>query len=313
MPKTPEIQFGFGSLRNTEYIAEHARELEDLGFDILGMPEHLMSGNPPARTCLSIPALAVAAGATKRIRLLSTVVLLPIYPPVILAKLVADLDLASNGRYICAVGVGGEQVDEFRAAGIPVNERGRRGNEILTLLIKLWTEQNVTFKGRYYNVDDVTLNPPPLQKPHPPIWVGGRKDAAMRRAARFGTGWMPYFYSPERYKDSVVKIKQYAAEEGRDLNGFEWAHHQHVILGDSVKEAFQKAVASFGYSSGRSSEKLVQEYFIVGTPKDIIKGLEPVIEAGARQINFLTGAPDPYHSIEYARTLAKEVLPYFKG
>ena len=86
MPKTPEIQFGFGSLRNTEYIAEHARELEDLGFDILGMPEHLMSGNPPARTCLSIPALAVAAGATKRIRLLSTVVLLPIYPPVILAK-----------------------------------------------------------------------------------------------------------------------------------------------------------------------------------------------------------------------------------
>ena len=194
MPKTPELQFGFGSLRNTEYIAEHARELEDLGFDILGMPEHLMSGNPPARTCLSIPTLAVAAGATKRIRLLSTIILLPIYPPVILAKLVADLDLASNGRYICAVGVGGEQVDEFRAADIPVNERGRRGNEILTLLIKLWTEQNVTFKGRYYNVDDVTLNPPPLQKPHPPIWVGGRKDAAMRRAARFGTGWMPYFY-----------------------------------------------------------------------------------------------------------------------
>ena len=242
-----------------------------------------MSGNPPARTCLSIPALAVAAGATKRIRLLSTIVLLPIYPPVILAKLVADLDLASNGRYICAVGVGGEQVDEFRAAGIPVNERGRRGNEILTLLIKLWTEQNVTFKGRYYNVDDVTLNPPPLQKPHPPIWVGGRKDAAMRRAARFGTGWMPYFYSPERYKDSVVKIKRYAAEEGRTLNGFEWAHHQHVILGDSKKEAFQKAVASFGYSSGRSSEKLAQ---------DVTRGMR---EAASRGFWMSSEAPLGYN------------------
>ncbi len=147
MSQTPEIQLGFGSLRNSEHVAEDARELEELGFDIMGMPEHLMAGNPPNSTCLSIPVLAVAAGATQRIRLLSTVVLLPIYQPVTLAKMVADLDLASNGRYIFGVGIGGEFKDEFRAAGIPVNQRGRRGDEILTLVKRLWTEKNVTFKG----------------------------------------------------------------------------------------------------------------------------------------------------------------------
>ncbi|MCZ6614589.1 MAG: LLM class flavin-dependent oxidoreductase [Chloroflexi bacterium] len=313
MPSTQKIQFGFGSLRNTPHVAEDARELEELGFDIMGMPEHLMSGNPPNSTCLSIPVLAVAAGATQRIRLLSTVVLLPIYQPVTLAKMVADLDIASNGRYIFGVGIGGEFKDEFRAAGIPVNQRGRRGDEILTIARQLWTEKNVTFKGKYYEVDDVTLNPPPLSKPHPALWVGGRRDAAMRRAARFGTGWLPYLYSVERYKDSVTKIKQYAAEDGRDLTDFEWAHHQQIFLADSTEEGYQKAVASFSYSTSRPVDELIKSYYLYGTPKDIIKGLERMVDAGARLINLLTGFSDKDNPLNQARILAKEVLPHFKG
>ena len=313
MPSAQTIQFGFGSLRNTTHVAEDARELEKLDFDIMGMPEHLMSGNPPNSTCLSIPVLAVAAGATERIRLLSTVVLLPIYQPVVLAKMVADLDIASKGRYIFGVGIGGEFKDEFRAAGIPVNQRGRRGDEILTIARRLWTEQHVTFKGKYYEADDVTLNPPPFRKPHPALWVGGRRDAAMRRAVRFGTGWLPYLYSAERYKDSVTKIKQYAAEEGRDLNGFEWAHHQQVFLADSLEEGYQKALASFGYSASRSPEELVKSYYVYGTPKDIIKGLERIVDAGARLINLLTGFSEQDNPLGQARILAKEVLPHFKN
>ena len=313
MPSAQKIQFGFGALRNTTHVAEDARELEELGFDIMGMPEHLMSGNPPNSTCLSIPVLAVAAGATEHIRLLSTVVLLPIYQPVTLAKMVADLDIASNGRYIFGIGIGGEFKDEFRAAGIPVNQRGRRGDEILTIARRLWTEEHVTFKGKYYEADDVTLNPPPFSKPHPALWVGGRKDAAMRRAVRFGTGWLPYLYSVDRYKDSVTKIKQYAAEEGRDLTGFEWGHHQQVFLADSLEEGYQKALASFKYSATRSAEELVKSYYVYGTPKDIIKGLERIVDAGARLINLLTGFSEENNPLGQARILAKEVLPHFKN
>ena len=293
-------------------MAEDARELEELGFDIMGMPEHLMSGNPPNSTCLSIPVLGVAAGATQRIRLLSTVVLLPIYQPVVLAKMVADLDIASKGRYIFGVGIGGEFKDEFRAAGIQVNQRGRRGDEILTIARRLWTEEHVTFKGKYYEADDVTLNPPPFSKPHPALWVGGRRDAAMRRAARFGTGWLPYLYSAERYKDSVTKIKQYAVEEGRDLNDFEWAHHQHLFLADSLEEGYQKALASFGYSASRSPEELVKSYYLYGTPKDIIKGLERIVDAGAQIINLLAAHHDP-DPLNQARILSKEVVSHFRG
>ena len=305
------VQFGFGSLRNTTHVAEDARELETLGFDLMGMPEHLMSGNPPNSTCLSIPVLAVAAGATSRIRLLSTVVLLPIYHPVILAKMVSDLDIASNGRYIFGIGIGGEFKDEFRAAGVSVNERGARGDEILTIARNLWTEKNVTFKGKYYEFEDVTLNPAPFTKPYPALWVGGRQDAAMRRAARFGTGWLPYLYSPDRYKDSVKKIKQYAVEAGRDLNGFEWAHHQQVFLADSYEEGYHEALASFGYSASKSPEELVKKYYVYGTPKDIIKGLEKIVDAGACVINILTGFNHRSNPMKKARVLAEKVLPHF--
>ena len=309
---TPKIKFGFGSLRNSEHLAEDARELEDLGFDIMGMPEHLMTGNPPGFSSLSIPVLAVAAGATQSIRLLSTIVLLPIYQPVTLAKMVADLDLASSGRYIFGVGVGGEFKDEFRAAGIPVNQRGRRADEILNVVRRLWTEKNVTFDGKFYQVDDVTLNPMPIQNPHPAIWVGGRRDAAMRRAARFGTGWLPYLYNPERYRDSVAKIKKYASDEGRDLANFEWAYHQQIFLGETTEEGFQKAVASFGYNTGGNVEDVVRKYYLFGTPTDIIRGLEQSVGAGAQLINLVTAYHDE-NPIEQARILAKEVLPHFKG
>lgn len=311
--KAPEISFGFSAVRDVRYVADHAKTLEDLGYDFMGIAEHLMLGNPPAETCLSIPILAVAAGATRRIRLLSSVVLLPLYHPTLLAKLVADIDTASNGRYILGIGVGGESSHEFRAVDVPVNQRGRRSDEALTLMKRLWTEEQVTFEGRYYQADDITLNPPPLQKPHPPIWVGGRRDAAMQRAARFGDGWFPYLYNPERYRRSVGMIQDFAAKEGRDLTGFAWGHHQHVVLGDSEKEAFQVASEAMPYSSERSADKIIQDYYLYGTPDDIIKGIEKLVEAGVREISFITLALDSADTIEYARILAQKVIPYFRS
>ncbi len=220
---TPELHFGAGLALGAAETASQALWMEELGYEYLSAGEHFMRGNPPGATDAALPLLAVAAGATKRIRLLSSVLLAPFYHPVMLAKLAATLDIASSGRLTLGVGVGGEFPVEFQAAGLDVKQRGRRTDECLSVVRRLWTEEHVTHQGRHFSLEDVTLNPAPTQQPHPPIWVAGRREAAMKRAARYGDGWLPYFYTPDRYRDSVSRISQLAVEAGRDLSGFQWA------------------------------------------------------------------------------------------
>ena len=173
------VDFG-AALSSMKDVPETARKAESLGYDYLCSGEHMMfHGAVPN----SLITLAVAAGATSRVKLMSTVVLLPLYTPMVLAKMTSVLDVASNGRYHMGIGVGGEFPKEFEACGVPVKQRGSRSNEALAVIKKLWTEKNVSFEGRYSKFSSVTLDPQPIQKPHPPIWVAGRKEAAMRRAA----------------------------------------------------------------------------------------------------------------------------------
>ena len=195
-----QVMFGTG-LRRPDGVAEFARRVEELGFDVLGCGEHVSFYVPTANTYIS---LSVAAGATERLRLMSTIVLLPLYPAALAAKLGAALDVASNGRYMFGVGIGGEIPREFEACGVPVNERGPRTDEALEVIRRLWTEERVDFAGRFNTLNEVSIAPAPLQKPTPPIWVAGRRDGAMRRAARYADGWLPYMYTPEMLRESIV-------------------------------------------------------------------------------------------------------------
>jgi len=307
-----DLHFGFNLIGGMEYVAESAQVLEDLGYDFIGIGEHLMLG-PTQPTALSIPALGVAAGATRRIRLLSSVVLLPLYNPILLAKMVSTLDVASKGRYTLGVGLGGEFPAEFRAVGVPIEHRGRRADEALLLLKQLWTQSAVSFHGRYYRCEGVTLNPPPKQLPHPPIWIGGRSEAAMVRAARLGDGWLPYMYNLERYRKSIYKIRELAADTGRDLSRFSWGFHQHIVLAENVREAFRNAVKVFRYKGGRNIEEIIQDYWAYGAPNDIVKKIEPLIELGVTEFSLLTPYADARIAMEQAQTFAKRVMPYFRG
>jgi alkanesulfonate monooxygenase SsuD/methylene tetrahydromethanopterin reductase-like flavin-dependent oxidoreductase (luciferase family) len=150
-------------------VAAAARWAENLGFDLVACGEHLFFH---ARTPNAFVVLAAAAGATERIRLLSALTILPVYPAVLAAKLVATLDHVSNGRFDFGVGVGGEYPPEFAAAGIPVGERGARSDEALELILRLLSGGPVDFAGRWARVEQLSLNPPALQKPAPPVWVG---------------------------------------------------------------------------------------------------------------------------------------------
>ncbi len=154
------VDFG-AALSSIKDVPEFARRAESLGYDYLCSGEHMMfHGAVPN----SLVTLAVAAGATSRIKLMSTVVLLPLYTPMVLAKMTSVLDVASEGRYHMGIGVGGEFPKEFEACGVPVKQRGSRSNEALAVIKKLWTEKNVGFEGRYSKFSGVTLDPQPTQR-----------------------------------------------------------------------------------------------------------------------------------------------------
>ena len=199
-----DIEFGL-SMRRSDDVAAQARQIEELGYDYATSGEHVFFHVPVSNAFIS---LAVAAGATSTLKLMSTITLLPLYPAVLAAKQAAALDVASGGRFNLGVGVGGELPKEFEASGVPVTERGARTNEALEVMRRLFTEDDVHFEGRFTTLSGVTLAPKPTQKPGPPVWISGRKDAAWKRAARYGDAWLPYMYTPEMLVESNERIAE---------------------------------------------------------------------------------------------------------
>ena len=214
------ITFGCNlSVDNYWDVAEFARRAEDLGFDRVAVGEHVMDGKPPRPTLMGIPAMAAAAGATSRLRVLTGIVIAPLYHPVMLAKLVSSLDQISGGRLDFGIGISGQRDTraEFDALEIPVNTRGRRTDEMLQAMKRLWTEDGVSHHGRFFNFEDVTLLPRPAQQPYPPVWVAGRSDAAIRRAAVAGDGWYPYLFTLNRIRRANISVREMAEQSRRDL------------------------------------------------------------------------------------------------
>lgn len=289
-------------------VAEFARQAEDLGFDFLGCGEHVMFHGPVANTFIS---LSVAAGATRRIKLLSSVVLLPLYPAAIVAKMGAALDVASGGRYNFGVGIGGEFPKEFEACGVPVNQRGARTNEALEVITKLWTEKNVTFDGKFTKLNGVTIEPAPLQKPRPPIWVAGRKEPAMKRTAKYADGWIPYMYTPQQLHDSIEAIYRFAKEYGRDVSTFTPGLFIFATVHANGDEARRMSAEKLGKQYNQDFSKLVGKYALAGTPAECQKRLQEYIDAGARMV-ILPSACWPEYTDENTRLLAKEVIPAFR-
>ena len=309
-----DLHFGAGLALGVGETARQARWMEDLGYEYFSAGEHFMRGNPPGPTHAALPVLAVAAGATDQMRVLSSIILTPFYHPLFLARTAATLDAASGGRLTLGVGVGGEFPVEFEAAGLRVNQRGRRTDECLEVMRKLWTGEKVTFSGRHFQLTDAMINPSPVQKPNPPVWVSGRRDAAMARAAKFGDGWMPYFYDAPRYRDSVGKIKGFAAEAGRDISGFQWAHFPYIAIYPTEQQAAEVAAEQLGgrYLYGGEFLDIVRKYCLLGTVENCIEQLQEYIDAGVRHIIFSISCPREDRE-RHLETIAKELIPHFRN
>ena len=300
------IEFGT-ALPAMDNIGEFAQRAEHLGFDFLGCGEHVMFHGPVGNTFIS---LSVAAGATQKIKLLSSIVLLPLYPAALVAKMGAALDVASHGRYNFGVGIGGEFPKEFEACGVPVKQRGSRTNEALEVITRLWTEEKVSFEGKYTTLNEVSIEPAPVQKPRPPIWVAGRKEPAMKRTAKYADGWLPYMYTPEQLHDSIEKIKSLRKEYGRDVESFQPGVFIFTTTHADGDKGREMAANRLGKQYAQDFSKLIGKYALAGTPEECRKRLQEYIDAGAKTVILPSACPTDYID-ENTRLIGEEIIPAF--
>ncbi len=278
------------------------RELEALGVDSLWVGGHVASRNP---TPEAMVWLARLVEQSERAVVGTATLLLPLYPPALAAKQLADLDRAAKGRLVVGVGVGGEYASDFDACEVPIAERGTRTDEAIELLRRFWTAEPVTHHGRHHRYDAVRIHPAPTRPGGPPIVVTGRKPVAMRRAARMGDGWMPYLYSPERYARSVTTIRHEAERIGRDLTGFGWYAYVFVAVDDDRAVARRQAVDFLGGTYADDFDAMLDRVACAGTVEQVTERLQAFVDAGADHLVLVPcGRPE-----ETARRLLLDVTP----
>jgi probable F420-dependent oxidoreductase len=297
MPHPPEEQFAI------------ARRVDALGFDSIWTGDHVSFHHPLYE---SLTLLASYIGITSRVKLGVGVYLLALRHPTVAAKITSTLDALSGGRLIFGVGVGGENPKEFEACGIPHQERGARVTEGIDVVRTLWRDSPASFKGRFTQFEGVSIDPKPVQTPAPPIWVGGRSDAALTRAGRQGDGWISYVVQPERYKQSLAKIEAAASAAGRSLDGFAKGHLTFITLGKDYESAERVWVDRLSKRYAQDFGPLAKKYGIIGTPDQCAEQLQRYIEAGCSYfvLDAICDAADEARQIE---TFAAEIFPKFRG
>ncbi len=227
---------------------------ENNGFDDVWLSEHhfIDDGYLPS----PLPVAAAIAARTKKIRIALGVLLMPFHNPVRLAEDVAVVDVISGGRFELGVGVG-YKGEEFEGFAVPFNERGARTNEALGIVRRLLDGETVTFKGKFFEVNNVKLAPEPIQRPHPPIWIGGFTPAALRRAARHGDGFITPRADRSVYDSYIAELQN----QGKPTSNIRFAGgHQWLIVSNDPEKTWNEAADHIIYQVDNYMAWSEQEY-----------------------------------------------------
>lgn len=277
---------------------------ERTDIDSLWFSERLSSPGPVLEP---LTAMAAVAARTRRLKFGPSVLVAPFRSPVLLARQLAMLDYLSGGRCLPAVGVGVEQEREFRAAGVPFAERGARTDEAMAILRRCWAEDRVTFAGRFWQLEEVTVQPRPVQQPFP-LWVGGNSEAAMRRAGRLGDGWIPSFITPDRLAAGVERIRALAAEAGRHVPADHFGALVYFWF-DADRRAARAAAEPY-LPRGRADEATLAACTAFGPPAVLGELLERYAAGGGSK--FIVRPMGPAAGmLDQLERLAAEVVPAF--
>jgi probable F420-dependent oxidoreductase len=258
----------------------------------------------PRPTLDPVVFMAFLASRMRNMKFGTSALVLPTRHPVVLAKQLATLDFLCKGRLLLVVGIGGDDSRDFDATGVRKEERGRRGDETIVLLKKLWTEEQVTFEGQFYSVRDLTLLPRPYQKCGPPIWVGGRSKAAYRRAGRLADGWLVSSVTPSEVAAGIAAIRNHAAEVGRQVPD----DHYGVLVPFCFARNTEEALRAAGPSIRRRQDISPEDYAGLGTVEQVRQKIEEYVAAGATKFVMRPYGPKDTHE-DQVKMLAKEVIP----
>ncbi len=302
-----KIGIGFGQwqygLPEPELLCRYAEVAEQAGLDSIWLSDHIVTRNPTLDiTCL----FAMIAARTKRVKMGPSVLTLPARNPVHVAKTYATLDYISGGRMVMAVGSGSDLRD-LKASGVPVEERGKRLDEGIAILRRLWTESHVTHQGRFYQFEDVTIEPKP-RKGSLDIWIGGKSDAILKRVVRLGDGWFPALTTPDEFKHDMAKLAAFGEEQGRKINPREAG----VLLLTHVTEDRDegwKTVAPFLRSLPMAPDELAKRC-LVGSANECVAKIAAFVEAGCTKFVLRPSCP-PDQVLGQIEQYAGRILPRF--
>lgn len=272
--------------------------------DSLWFSERLSS---PLPVLEPMAAMAAVAARTTRLKFGPSVLVAPFRSPVLMARELAMIDYLSGGRMLPAVGIGVELEREFQAAGVPFRERGRRTDEAIRIMRLCWSEQAVSFKGEFWQLDHVTVLPHPIQQPFP-LWIGGKSEAAMRRAGRMGDGWIPSFITPAEFAVGVDKTSGFAAEAGREVPSDHFGALVYFYIDADAARAREMAMPFV--PRGRVDAPTLDACTAFGPPELLIERLEQFVAAGGSKFIVRPMCP-PEHLLEQLARLDAEVVPTF--
>lgn len=292
--------FAFDSARDFFAFAERC---EAAGVDSLWQSDRLVGTEPQLET---MAAMASLAGATSRIKFGMNAVVVPHRDPLVLAKECATIDFLSGGRLLPVFGVGSEGDPTWRATGRDPAERGRRADEALALMSRLWAGEKVTFSGRHHQWDGAQIAPLPVQQPLP-LWIGGHSPAAIRRAARLGTGWLGGLMPPDQIGPVIAAIRAELVVTGRAIDADHYGATVPYRFGDAddpIVSRFAGAVRARGAVGAGGAPPL-----FVGKPSELIERLRATISAGATKFVLIPLARGTREITAQLDRLVAEVIP----
>jgi probable F420-dependent oxidoreductase len=282
-------------------FAAYCRRAEELGYDSAWTQEQVLGAAPqlgPAEM------MAYAASCTTRLRLGCAVFVSTLHSPVHLAKSLSTLDQLTGGRIEVGVGSGGRG-RPFAAFGLDGARYVTRFTEGITLMKALWTQHRVTFDGEFWQLRDAAMEPKPVQKPYPPVWLGGAAPAAVRRAVALGTGFFGAGSAPTAaFADQVATVRAALAEAGRPADGFRIAKRVYIAVDSQPGRARDRINAGLEQVYGRRVPD-IEAAAIAGTAADCVRELRQVAAAGAELILFTP----LFEQAEHAEVLAAEIIP----
>jgi alkanesulfonate monooxygenase len=288
-------------LTKPENVVNFARKCEAMGCHSMWTIDRIAYDNLEPLTILG-----AAAGATQKIRLGTSVLLGNTRHPVHLAKIIATLDFISNGRVTLGLGFGSREPD-YKAVEVPYEHRGSRAVEQVQLMKRLWTEDNVTHQGTFFNVENLSIGPRPIQKPHPPIWTGGSAEAALKRAGTWADGFISGSSAIADFHVTWDKIASYAAAAGRNPNDIEKASLAFMAIDDAKSTAI-KTIEDYTMRYYGRLRGDVESVSIVGSAAQCAEKIDYFFSKGIDTLIIGIADPDP----KQLDLFGEKVLPQVK-